>query len=115
MSNEKTAAVFLKNFRELCSTHHETERSVLIKLDIAPSAIANWRKGSVPNVNTMNKIAKYFNVSINTLVGMTDEGQIDFHLSPVSEELEQIVKAYRRASEEDRQIVRLVLKKYETD
>lgn len=115
MKNKDSAAIFLKNFLSLCDAHHETGRAVLIKLGLAPSTIANWRKGSLPNVNTMNKIAQYFNVSINTLVGMTDEGFIDYYLAPVSEELGWIVRAYQRATEDDRQIVKLVLKKYETN
>ena len=115
MKDEKSAKIFLKNYLDLCATHHETGRAVLVKLGIAPSAIGNWRKGAMPNVNTMRKIAEYFNVSINTLAGITEEGVTDYHLSPVSEEIERIVYAYRRASTEDREIVKMVLKKYEAD
>lgn len=113
--DKKSAEIFLKNFNDLCDSHSVSARSVLIKLGIAPSTIAKWRKGSMPSVATMNKIAHYFNVTITTLMGMTSEGEIKYHLSPISDDLEMIVRAYRKASEEDRQIVRLVLKKYETD
>ena len=105
-------SVFYKNFEELCESHHMTCRATLIKLGINPSTITNWRNGSQPTVKTLGKIAEYFNVSINTLIGMTEEGITDYHLSPVSEDIEKVIKGFRKATDTDRQIVLLVLNKY---
>lgn len=109
---EEKDFTFLHNFEALCETHHESCRSVLIKLGISMSAIANWRKGSLPNVATLIKIAKYFNVSVGTLVGLTEDGDSDYHLSPVSDDMVKVMNAYRRATEDERQIIQLLLKKY---
>ncbi len=109
----KTA--FLKNFEELCESHHESCRAVLIKTGIAKSAIANWRKGSLPNVVTLNKIAEYFNVPINVLVGMDDDGIVDYNLSPVSEDGAKLLRTFAKASDLDKKIVGLILSKYEED
>ena len=107
----KTA--FLKNFEELCESHHESCRAVLIKTGIAKSAIANWRKGSLPNVVTLNKIAEYFNVPINVLVGMDDEGIVDYNLSPLSDDDARMLRSFAKASDIDKQVIRLILSKYE--
>ena len=104
--------IFLKNFEALCEEHGESCRAVLIKLGIAKSAIAAWRKGSLPNMTTLNKIANYFTISINTLMGL-DDGE--YNSVPLSEDTEHLVRLFNRACEADRKAVELILSKYEKD
>lgn len=43
------------------------------KLDVTKTAISNWENGNrIPDLNTINKIADYCNVSADYLLGRTD-------------------------------------------
>ena len=65
-----------------------------------------------PSAATLNKISKFFGVTINTLMGYDENGQDAFNLAPISTENEKIINALNKASESDRQIVMLTLQKY---
>lgn len=66
--------LFWDNFVALCCEADTTPTAVVLKLGLARSNITTWKKGTVPNAVTLKKIANYFNVSVNYLVG--NEGSI---------------------------------------
>lgn len=44
-----------------------------MELGIARGSVTSWKKGTVPNNTTLLKIANYFGVSTDFLLGKTDE------------------------------------------
>lgn len=49
-------------------------RSILNELELSPTALSEWNRGkSHPTVETIIKLAKYFDVSTDYLLGLTDE------------------------------------------
>lgn len=49
-------------------------RSILNELELSPTALSEWNRGkSHPTVETIIKLAKYFNVSTDYLLCLTDE------------------------------------------
>lgn len=49
-------------------------RSILIELELSPTALSEWNRGkSHPTLETIVKLSKYFNVSTDYLLGLTDE------------------------------------------
>lgn len=86
--------MFWENFVRLCTKNGTTPTAVTNMLRIARGSVTNWKKGATPNPTTAQKIANYFNVSVDCLLGntLTEED----HLL-LSEHEKAIIKAYRAA------------------
>lgn len=57
----------------LFESREQSNRSILFELGLSPTALAEWNRGkSKPTVESIVKIAKYFNVSTDYLLGLTD-------------------------------------------
>ncbi|MCM1524751.1 MAG: helix-turn-helix transcriptional regulator [Ruminococcus sp.] len=60
--------MFWDNFQRLCE-ERETKPTVVMKaLNISTGSAKNWKKGTVPNGETLKHIADYLNVSIEYLI-----------------------------------------------
>lgn len=64
--------MFYENLLKLCQEQGEEATPLLKKLDISTGGLANWRNGVTPGGKTLSKIADYFNVSVDYLLGRTD-------------------------------------------
>ena len=60
--------MFWETFYSLCENNDEKPLNVVKKLSVAHGSITNWKKGTVPNGKTLQKIADYFNVSVDYLL-----------------------------------------------
>jgi len=100
-----------ENFRLYCSQHGESIRSVCEKLGISPSTTTKWKTGSSPDLSTLKKIADYFCISINELVGFQVDGNTTMVLT---ENESKLIVAYHMMSDVDRQIVDMLVAKYNT-
>ena len=60
-------------FSKLCNEIGKKPNPVGKEIGVSSAAIANWKTGSIPNGETLMKIADYFNVSVDYLLGRTDE------------------------------------------
>lgn len=68
--------MFLKNLIILCNKNNTTPNAVCLALGLSPAAATKWRSGAVPRETTLLKIADYFNVSVDYLLGNTEQIQI---------------------------------------
>ena len=64
--------MFWENFIELCNNKNKTPTSVISELNISRGSVTHWKSGKVPHHNTLIKIADYFGVSVDYLLGKTD-------------------------------------------
>lgn len=64
--------MFWERFNELCTEHHTKPNPVVKELGISSGIITKWKNGSLPNSDTLLKIADYFNVSADYLLGRSD-------------------------------------------
>ena len=64
--------MFWKNFFELCSRCDKSPNGVAKELGISSGAITNWKNGRVPHHSTLLKLAEYFGVSVDYLLGNED-------------------------------------------
>lgn len=64
--------MFWKKFYDLCVQNNTKPIPVVKTLGIATGAVTKWKNGSIPNGDTLLKIAEYFNVSVDYLLGRTD-------------------------------------------
>lgn len=65
--------MFWENFIKLCTENNTKPNPVAAKLGISSGSVTNWKNGTMPNSATLMKIANYFNVSPDYLLGRTDE------------------------------------------
>lgn len=61
--------MFWENFVGLCAEKGKTPTAVVLEIGLARSSVTNWKRGGCPNNVAIRKIANYFNVSINYLLG----------------------------------------------
>ena len=78
-NNSCNVNMFWERFYDLCEKQaHTKPNNLKEELDISSGVITKWKKGSVPNGETLIKIANYFNVSVDYLLGRTDDPKIHY-------------------------------------
>ena len=88
--------MFWEKFIELCKQANVSPSGVAREIGLSNSAAVKWKKGAIPDSNTLQKIADYFDVSVDYLLGKTpsperedipeDEKRLRDLLSQMSEE-----------------------------
>ena len=61
--------IFIDQLRKLCSERGTTPTSVCKALGLSTALPTNWKNGRFPSGTTLLKIANYFGVSVNYLLG----------------------------------------------
>lgn len=65
--------MFWERFYDLCIQHNTKPIPVVKQLLIATGSVTKWKKGTIPSGETLTKIADYFHVSVDYLLGKTDD------------------------------------------
>ncbi len=106
-----------KVLKELRATREMSQAELAHHLNVAQQTVGKWEKDiAYPNIDTLLRLASYFNVSTDYLLGRTEytdkdsnppSGQLSaMELSP---EEESLLHAYRNATDRDKSIVDAVL------
>lgn len=61
--------MFWDNFKKLCDERGDTPNGVCKKLGLSNATATHWKNGAEPSGKTLNKIADYFGISIDSLNG----------------------------------------------
>ena len=64
--------LFFKRYNQLLQDNHLTNHALSKKVDFSPSDLKHWKEGTIPYLETIIKLADYFGVSIDYLVGRED-------------------------------------------
>lgn len=90
---------FWVNFESLCKEKNIKPSQLATYINVTPSAITGWKKGSPPNGERLIAIADYFGVSTDYLLGRTgtDPG--------MPEEERKLLENYRNASEVGKKLI----------
>lgn len=79
--------MFWERLVELCNEKNTKPNPVAATLKISSGAVTRWKNGTVPNGNTLQLLADYFGVSVDYLLGKTDDrGQEEKKPSFISDE-----------------------------
>ena len=78
--------MFWNNYYNLCQQHGSSPNAVAKVLGISSGAVSEWKKGRVPQMATLKKVADYFGVSPESLVS-APIGPADLQLFGNSEQL----------------------------
>lgn len=65
--------MFWKNFYNLCQKANKSPNAVAKELGISSGAVTSWKNGKTPHHGTLIKIAQFFGVSTDFLLGVTPE------------------------------------------
>lgn len=99
-------------FEKLCQMRHVTPAEVSRQTGIATATLSNWKKGRyTPKREKMQKIADYFDVSIEYLINGSDQQG-----EPLDADLLFIRDAFKVLSADDKEeiltLIRLKLARY---
>lgn len=64
--------MFWQNLVELCNKKNTTPTAVVNALGISRGSVTMWKTGAIPRDTTLKKIADYFGVSTDYLLGNED-------------------------------------------
>ena len=93
--------MFWEIFYKLCTDKNTRPLSVVKELKIATGIITRWKNGSIPNGETLIKLAEYFNCSVDYLLGRDG----DTSLSPKEH---KVITAYNSKPEMQPAVDRLL-------
>ena len=60
--------MFYDNLKQICSEKGVSPSAVCVNLKMSKSNVTRWKRGGVPNVNTVMKIAKHFKIKPGELL-----------------------------------------------
>ena len=68
--------MFWEIFLRLCADNNTKPTTVALELKISRGSVTNWKKGVIPQDVTLKKIADYFGVTVDYLIGREKEQPI---------------------------------------
>lgn len=88
--------MFWEIFNRLCNEYNIKPNTVAKEIGIPSGSVTDWKKGRIPRDGTLIKIADYFNVSIDYLLGRDQKEKSATEEKP----LPDILYRYNELSEE---------------
>lgn len=64
--------MFFERIKALCDERGIKITNLLSELGMSPGNLTRWKNGTVPDGNTLVKLAQYFNVTTDYLLGIDD-------------------------------------------
>ncbi|MCD8293672.1 MAG: helix-turn-helix domain-containing protein [Clostridia bacterium] len=102
------ADIFRDNIQSLVKSKGISVRRLALDTGITTATLSRYMtEKRVPDLQYVMRIATYFNVSLDWLLGISDD-----KYSILPEDARELAKLYEVASDSDRQIARAVLYKY---
>lgn len=95
--------MFWENFVSQCEKLEKSPTNVVEELGFKRSAVTSWKSGSLPQVKNRKKIADYFGITVEELMGTKKEPTLK---SELGYEWPDVENAYREASPEARAAAR---------
>ena len=78
--------VFFNRFKQLCDQRNISVYRACMDIGLNRSAVAKWKNGGKPNGSTAAKLAAYFEVTTDYLLGQSEERTPGEKLRTVSDE-----------------------------
>ena len=94
--------MFIKRLEELMEESNISEYKLTQELQLSKSAIWNWKKGCQPSADKVIKLADYFEVSTDYLLGRSDETGIVRSNANLAPDEAELLDLYRQMSFQDK-------------
>lgn len=98
--------MFWYNFVNQCEKIEKSPTVVVEDLGFKRSAVTSWKNGALPQVKNRKKIADYFGITVEELMGTKKEPAGDGGLD---EQMKNIVNLLSAATKEERDAVETLL------
>ena len=102
---------FIERLNLLCKEKGISISKMIKDLGMANGNVTNWNKGAVPKGETLNKIADYFTVSTDYLLGKTEKRQAPEGLTAKDLDTLARIKYLQEHSPEDYALVKNLIEK----
>ena len=101
---------FPLRLRELRNEQGYTQKQLAEKLNYTQSNICEWEKGTVePRASALNALANLFSVSVDFLIGRTDDlgaiSSYDLISSACSPKEQQLIRCFRELPESSQDLI----------
>lgn len=93
--------LFWINFINLCNEHNIKPNPLANKLGISSGTVTGWKKGSSPRDTAVQKIADYFNVSPDYLLGKSTQKEKTAETDSLSPIKQKILNTCSNLSEKE--------------
>lgn len=104
-------STFSNNLRLLIESHGMTAKAFSEEIGIPHATISRYlSENREPKLTYVVQICNFFGVSIDWMVGMGDK-----KFDALPEDMQNIVSLYAIATEDDRRVIRAVLRKYKKE
>ena len=106
--SDRNYAVFRTRLAALVASHGYTLKALSEDIGITDVTLSRYMTGHrTPDLPYIIKIAEFFGVSIDWLIGFSGE-----RYDAIPEDIQELIHLYSMASNDDRLVVRAVLQKY---
>jgi transcriptional regulator with XRE-family HTH domain len=95
--------MFWNVFLTLCEQNKKTPTGVITELSISRGSVTHWKSGKVPQHSTLLKLADYFGVSVDYLLGKEEQTKQNTPDEPKLTEGEKMLLDLFRRIPEDKQ------------
>ena len=99
--------LFFDNFDKYCKKFGKTNSEVTKAIGLDPSSCTGWRNGSVPRNSTLKKLADYFGITVEELMGTKKEPA---GMDGLDKQMQEIVELLNSATPEQRNAVETLLR-----
>ena len=82
--------VFYDNYLRLCNSVGKTPSAVALEIGLTKPSVSRWKSGSMPTDATLKRIADYFGITMDELLGK-EKQPADGELSGVRKDLMDFV------------------------
>jgi transcriptional regulator with XRE-family HTH domain len=93
--------IFWDRFFSLCVENNTKPNPVCKELGLSTATPTHWKNGSVPNADVLIKVATYFDVSVDYLLGKTEKKQAVPNEQPISPKQKLLLDISADMSDED--------------
>lgn len=106
MDDVEQGKIIAKNLKRLAYDHKKTQAEIARDLGISKTTLSSWMSGyRVPRVANVDRLAKYFNCLRSDIIEPRELKPIG-HVSPFEQ---NIILAYRAASDDNKRVVKFAL------
>lgn len=99
--------MFWDNFVNQCEKIEKSPTVVVEELGFKRSAVTSWKNGALPQVKNRKKIADYFGITVEELMGTKKEPA---EMGGLDKQMQEIVELLNSATPEQRNAVETLLR-----
>ena len=102
--------MFYDNFEKLCTKIEKNPSTVAEELGFTKSMASHWKGGMIPRVSSRKKIADYFGISVEELMGTKKEpaGQ-----GELNDDMKEFIELAQMMTPEERSAIMTLMKSKE--